>query len=291
MGRNILEFNAPGNFFVDDTCIDCGTCRWVAPENFRAQKGYSYVAHQPKEEKEIIASLAARFACPTNSIGTHQKEPASVSVRDSFPREMAPEIYYCGYASPDSFGAAAWLIRHPRGNLLIDGCRFSQPLVRNLEKMGGLRHILFTHRDDLGAHEKFARHFGATRWIHRADSATLNFPVENLWENDADFVFPDYPELRVIPVPGHTRGSVCFLWRGKHLFTGDHLAWSRRWGQLRAFRSACWYSWPELKKSMAKLANFSFESIFPGHGSPLITHREGMKKEMNRCLEWLSQTD
>ena len=56
----------------------------------------------------------------------------------------------------------------------------------------------------------------------------------------------------MIPVPGHTRGSVCFLWRDRFLFTGDHLAWSGRRGSLTAFRSACWYDWGEQTRSMER---------------------------------------
>ena len=26
--------NAPGEFYVDSTCIHCNTCRWMAPEAF-----------------------------------------------------------------------------------------------------------------------------------------------------------------------------------------------------------------------------------------------------------------
>jgi hypothetical protein len=26
--------NVEGNFYVDSTCIDCDTCRWVAPNTF-----------------------------------------------------------------------------------------------------------------------------------------------------------------------------------------------------------------------------------------------------------------
>ncbi|MGB5768342.1 MAG: ferredoxin, partial [Crocosphaera sp.] len=26
--------NIPGNFYVDSTCIDCDTCRWMSPTVF-----------------------------------------------------------------------------------------------------------------------------------------------------------------------------------------------------------------------------------------------------------------
>jgi len=54
----------------------------------------------------------------------------------------------------------------------------------------------------------------------------------------------------MIPTPGHTKGHAVFLYRDTFLFTGDHLAWSETRGHLYAFRSACWYSWPEQIKSI-----------------------------------------
>ena len=43
-----LPENAQGDLFVDASCIDCDTCREIAPEIFsRASRGVSYVANQP----------------------------------------------------------------------------------------------------------------------------------------------------------------------------------------------------------------------------------------------------
>ena len=36
--------NAPGAFYVDETCIDCDLCRTTAPDCFtRSENGYSFV--------------------------------------------------------------------------------------------------------------------------------------------------------------------------------------------------------------------------------------------------------
>jgi glyoxylase-like metal-dependent hydrolase (beta-lactamase superfamily II) len=73
-------------------------------------------------------------------------------------------------------------------------------------------------------------------------------------------------DLIAIPVPGHTRGSVVYLWRDSYLFSGDSLAWSRETHDLIAFREACWYSWSELRRSLGRLGEYQFEWILPGHG-------------------------
>ena len=59
-----LDTNAPGDFYVDATCIDCETCRWVAPESFDRARGLSRVFHQPgnaaERKRAEMALLADR---------------------------------------------------------------------------------------------------------------------------------------------------------------------------------------------------------------------------------------
>jgi len=39
--------NVPGEFFVDSTCIDCDTCRQLAPATFGETSTYAFVHTQP----------------------------------------------------------------------------------------------------------------------------------------------------------------------------------------------------------------------------------------------------
>ena len=63
--------NAPGRFYVDDTCIDCDACRQTAPDNFdrNEEGGYSYLSKQPENEAEVEACIDAMDGCPVESIG------------------------------------------------------------------------------------------------------------------------------------------------------------------------------------------------------------------------------
>ncbi|MDA7922429.1 ferredoxin [Verrucomicrobiales bacterium] len=65
------EENAPGRFYVDDTCIDCDQCRQVAPDFFTRQDkgGYSYVKKQPVTPEEVELCEEAFDGCPTDTIG------------------------------------------------------------------------------------------------------------------------------------------------------------------------------------------------------------------------------
>src|ERR1051325_4073561 len=188
--------NAPGDFFVDDTCIDCDLCRQIAPSVFKEEDDHSLVYRQPRDGAESHRAAMALVACPTGSIGTRNKrdiKPASAS----FPELIEDNVYFCGYASANSYGASSYLITRPEGNILIDSPRFARTLVRRIEEMGGISLMLFSHRDDVADHEKFHEHFGCRRMIHRADARGIN--VENFFEGDEPIALEE--DLTVIPVP------------------------------------------------------------------------------------------
>jgi glyoxylase-like metal-dependent hydrolase (beta-lactamase superfamily II) len=86
--------------------------------------------------------------------------------------------------------------------------------------------------------------------------------------------------MLAIPVAGHTKGSVVYLFDNRCLFTGDSLAWSFEAGDLMAWPEFCWYSWTEQIKSLKKLFDYSFEWVCAGHGGS-----KGLPAaEMNRRL-------
>jgi glyoxylase-like metal-dependent hydrolase (beta-lactamase superfamily II)/ferredoxin len=282
-----LEHNASGDFFVDSSCIDCDTCRWMAPATFVDREGQASVARQPRTEGEIRRALMALLSCPTASIGTADEHDTREALA-ALPDPIAGGVYHCGFHSEASFGAASYLIvREPArgGNVLVDSPRFTRPLVRRLEELGGVKTMFLTHRDDVADHRQFHDHFGCERILHARDVSTGTRDVERLVDGDDPFVLDD--EIRILPTPGHTRGSACLLYREEFLFTGDHLAWSETRGHIYAFRSACWFDWRTLVRSAERVAEFSFEWILPGHGRRCHFPRERMKQEMERALVWM----
>jgi glyoxylase-like metal-dependent hydrolase (beta-lactamase superfamily II)/ferredoxin len=277
--------NVNGDFYVDTTCIDCDTCRWMAPQVFERADEQSAVHHQPTNETERLAALQALLSCPTSSIGTTEK-PQDIKVAQlSFPILIEDNVYDCGYHSEKSFAAASYFIQLPEGNILIDSPRFTPPLIKRLEAMGGISYLYLTHRDDVADHQKFAEHFQCQRILHEDDiSGSLRDVEMQLTGFEPVELTPD---LLIIPVPGHSKGHTVLLYKNKFLFTGDHLAWSVRLQQLYAFKDFCWYSWTEQIKSMQKLANYNCEWILPGHGRRYHANQEMMKKELNKCIEWM----
>jgi glyoxylase-like metal-dependent hydrolase (beta-lactamase superfamily II)/ferredoxin len=266
--------NVPGDFFVDSTCIDCDLCRQIAPTVFRDDGDQSIVYRQPGNPTEEFEALKALVTCPTASIGDQRHRSARPAVA-AYPELIEDDVYFCGFAAESSFGASSYLILRPDGNILIDSPRFNEPLVRRIDEMGGIRWMLFTHRDDVADHAKWADRFGSTRVIHRADQTRQMASVEHVIEGGEDTTIVD--ELVAIPTPGHTPGHVVFLYRDKYLFTGDHLWWSDARQSLNASRSVCWYSWAEQTDSVEKLLRYTFEWVLPGHGRRAHASRDQMQ--------------
>lgn len=279
--------NVSGNFYVDSTCIDCDTCRWMAPEVFQEAEGQSAVYHQPTSETEQLRSLQALLSCPTASIGTVEKPKDIIAAQQSFPLLVEENVYHCGYHSEKSYAAASYFIQHPKGNILVDSPRFTPPLVKRLEAMGGVRYMYLTHRDDVADHQKFSQHFGCERILHQDDitSGTREVEIQLTGSEPIELT----SDLLIIPVPGHSKGHTVLLHNHKFLFTGDHLAWDEEFNQLIAFRNYCWYSWSEQIKSMQKLTHYSFEWILPGHGRRYHANTQTLRQLLQQCITWMEK--
>jgi glyoxylase-like metal-dependent hydrolase (beta-lactamase superfamily II)/ferredoxin len=283
----ILPANVSGEFFVDSTCIDCDTCRQIAPRVFGEADGASFVRAQPADAAEERTALQALVACPTGSIGTRGTNRAKQVLGD-FPLPVEDDVFYCGFTSPKSYGGSSYFVRHADGNWLIDSPKFLPPLVRTLEAQGGLKYIFLTHQDDVADADRFAAHFGARRIIHRAELPAQPQAEQIIDGNDAVELIPG---MVAIPTPGHTRGHMVLLINNRYLFTGDHLAWDRDEQRLIAFHDYCWYSWPAQRESMARLLNYSFEWVLPGHGQRVHLPVQQMRRELSALVRRMAEKD
>jgi glyoxylase-like metal-dependent hydrolase (beta-lactamase superfamily II)/ferredoxin len=273
--------NVDGDLYVDSSCIDCDTCRWMAPLVFARRNGKSAVVRQPSSDR--AAALEALVACPTASIGWLGSPEDVVAASRNFPLPITEDVFHCGYHAESSFGAASYLIRRPQGNILVDSPRYAEPLARRLESMGGVSLMVFTHRDDVADHALWARRFACPRVIHADDSGRTGMErqIEGLEPVEVA------PDLLMIPTPGHTRGHSVLLYASKVLFTGDHLAYDEDEGALRAFEDATWYSWSRQIESMARLLDFSFEWVLPGHGRRFHAPATEMRRQVEGVIDWM----
>jgi glyoxylase-like metal-dependent hydrolase (beta-lactamase superfamily II)/ferredoxin len=275
-----ISENVEGEFFVDSTCIDCDTCRQLAPNTFEDAGNTSFVQVQPQTPKEIRAATQALLACPTGSIGTLHSNPSS-EVMNDFPLPIEEGVFYCGFNSAKSFGGNSYFIQHPEGNWLIDSPKFLPHLVRQFTEMGGVRYIFLTHQDDVADAAKYAEKFGSLRIIHGEDKGAQ--PDAEIIIQGSPITEP-VPGFKIIPTPGHTKGHCVLLYRDKFLFTGDHLWWRRKRKQLGASQNVAWYSWREQTESMEKLLRFDFEWVLPGHGQRISLSRKEMRGEMEALV-------
>lgn len=279
--RKKVPESAEGEFFVDTTCIDCDTCRQLAPGVFGETGEYSFVHHQPENEEQTRWATRALLCCPTGSIGTLGTNRAREVMQD-FPLQLSGPVYYNGFNSPDSYGGNSYFIRHPDGNWMIDSPKYLPHLVRRFEEMGGIRYIFLTHRDDVADAEDYARRFGAQRIIHRQELSAQP-GAEIVIDGHEPIAFAD--GFKIIPTPGHTRGHMVLLADNRFLFTGDHLWWRPENQELGASRSFCWYSWKEQTASMERLLPETFEWVLPGHGDRIQLPAPQMHEQLGGLIK------
>jgi glyoxylase-like metal-dependent hydrolase (beta-lactamase superfamily II) len=241
--------------------------------------GKSVFARQPTTPEEQLAAWRAVLVCPTASVRSEKKQVRPQA--PIFPQELCDGVWRCGFNARSSFGAHSYFVARPSGNLLVDSPRLATELVKWFDDAGGIAHILLSHQDDVADAGKYAERFGARVWIHHDDRSAAPFATDLL---EGECTRTIAPGLVAIPVPGHTRGSVVYSLEDRLLFAGDSLAWSMREQDLVAFRDACWYSWSALTASLAKLADYRFEWLLPGHGWPAHLAAEEMNARLRELV-------
>jgi glyoxylase-like metal-dependent hydrolase (beta-lactamase superfamily II)/ferredoxin len=273
--------NASGDLFVDDRCIACDTCRQLAPATFGGDEdGQAHVARQPADPGERRRALHALVSCPVAAIGSRSKQGVAAAAAE-LPLEVAPGVFRCGWAAASSYGASAWLLVRPGGNVLVDSPRWAGPLLGRLRALGGVRWLFLTHRDDVADHRRWHEALGCERILHAADVTGGTRGVERRLEGTEPTRLAE--DLVALPVPGHTPGSAALLAGEEHLFTGDHL-WAGSDGRLDASAAVCWWDWDEQARSMARLAGARFRRVWPGHGRPWDAPSVGAAQAAVRAL-------
>ena len=278
-------------FRINSRCISCGTCWQFDPEHFANGGAAAVVCQQPRELPALQRALLALQACPVAAIEASAEQRLQ-RPDDGFPvlvtRHRHGEVFYCGWASKRSFGACSWLICRPDGNVMVDVPRWSAPLARRIEALGGLAAIVLTHRDDVADHARWARAFGAERWIHGADAEAAP-EAEQRMEGEAPRLIGD--GLRLIPTPGHTAGSMC-LQLGEQravLFSGDHLWWNRELQVVVASERYCWWDFEQQIQSVRTLLPLDVAWLLPGHGHRHAFAAGEWRMALEQTLAWVQR--
>ncbi|WP_437486929.1 MBL fold metallo-hydrolase [Sorangium sp. So ce1014] len=283
---------------------------------------FTGVLRQPRSQADLEAARTAVAACPVHAL---RLKPPAVRPRpgalgapfSTWPRRIEEDVWALGHPSSDNVGATAYFIERPGGNVLVDLPKPNEAIFRFLEEHGGVRWIFITHGDNTAHHAEFAARFpGCRRILGFADVSASGGPYSAI-TTDVEIQLPDRPgpmtlegapladaelagaELAVLSQPGHTAGSMCLLYRGRFLFTGDHLAYSRRLGRMVAFRLQCWGDWERQIHSVRRLAvlaeagRLRFAWLLPSHGEWHRFEGDGgapaTAAELRRALAWMER--
>lgn len=279
--RRRLE-NAEGNFYVDSSCIDCDTCRWLAPKTFTVAGNQAAVHTQPLSKESQTQALRALLSCPTGSIRTQTPVPLVQEAIAGFPMPVTgtlcstpvPDIFFNGFTSKETYGCASWLLVHRGASpyaVMFDCPRFYRPLAkaikRTAEPVGGVKYIVLSHLDDVAQHGEWAAALGAERIIHEEECTEWQRTDEceiKLSTKDFPYSLADGSEL--LHLPGHTVGSIALLHRpSESLFLGDHLAYVPRLEHLAATTKFCKNSWKRQIETVERMKDIPFLHGWPGH--------------------------
>eukprot|EP00879_Flechtneria_rotunda_P000416 GHRR01000510.1.p1 GENE.GHRR01000510.1~~GHRR01000510.1.p1 ORF type:complete len:346 (+),score=81.89 GHRR01000510.1:166-1203(+) len=272
--RNPRPENIDGTFYVDHTCIDCDTCRIMAPDTYSRIGEQSAVHAQPTDQEGRVRALQALLSCPTFSIHARDKSSEELkAAQQGLPKPVpgTKSVYSNGWRSVKSIACESYLIARPEGNVMVDVPRFNPVLAKRLQEMGGVKWIFLTHKDDVGEHAQWAKHFKATRILHSEEVVPDTGDVEVKLAGQGPWRLPDdSSDITLVFTPGHTSGHVCLYYQpDKALFTGDHLsAGYTPEDTLTIFKDFNWYSVPEQVKSVRKLLDYDWLHVLPGHGRP-----------------------
>jgi glyoxylase-like metal-dependent hydrolase (beta-lactamase superfamily II) len=122
-----------------------------------------------------------------------------------------------------SLDIRAFLLRRPRGNLLV----YSSPSVaadaEAFKALGGISRHYLNHRHEAGfGPERVAAAFGAPLFVHENERRSVAAAAHVRGTFSRRHLLDD--DFEVIPTPGHTSGATAFLWDNggnRVLFTGD----------------------------------------------------------------------
>ena len=272
-----LPENVPGDFFVDSTCIDCDTCRQIAPAVFA--EGGSVRLRPPSANdgcQPTGQALHALVSCPTGSIGSTGRRQAS-AVMDDFPLLIEEPRLLLRLQLAEVLRRQQLLHPAPRGQLADRLAEVPAPAGSAVRGAG-------RHRPHLPDAPRRRGRCPALRRairqhaLHPSGRTVVRSPDAEVVLDGGDCAgtgsgLPGDPDAR--PHGGPLRAAL----RGPR-FSSPATIWTgtATASALAASRDYCWYSWPHQTDSMARLADYRFEWVLPGHGQRVHLPAAAMRR-------------
>lgn len=140
-------------------------------------------------------------------------------------REIYPSLFLLRPENPKAKTQFTYFLKRPDGNILFATKADASPFVEEVNRLGGVSHMLLGDRHHASpTTAALAKQFGTVLSASQIEATALRplgVAVEKIIPYKRDQFALD---LEVIPTPGHTRGALSYLWTNqgrRFLFIGD----------------------------------------------------------------------
>ena len=204
------------------------------------------------------------------------KARLKIHQRDEIMKQIYPDLWQTKAEHPFSgVNSHAYLLVQESGNILFYSSDISGDFAQ-IESLGGIAFQYLSHRDEAGApHAEIKRLFGSKLCCHRLEEPAISryTPVDDLFDERET----RFGNIEIIPTPGHTNGSVCFLVRSTHgqtyLFTGDTIYMNDGKWEVRINRFS-WGAKSEIRKSLLLLRDLEPSVVLSSASEGAFAYRE-----------------
>ena len=204
-------------------------------------------------------------------------------------KQIYPDLWQTNPEHPfgPDMSTHAYLLISDAGNVLFYSSGQRDEYQHMLE-LGGIVRQYLSHRDEAGAALPVIKQiFGSLLCCHKLEEAAISAscPVDITFSN-REFHLGD---IEVIPTPGHTDGSTCFMCKSSHgrsyLFTGDTIFPDHdSWGTYVATKNK-----NTLQKSLIVLRSLEPDVVISSASNGRLPFREMASGEWQKTIDHVIQ--